>query len=380
MAKAVATLLLTIAAGCLLVSLTSAKNTVCFNANGVLKRVFCGGRDITGRLPNRDNPSRCDCIDIDVCKNITIRAEGYQLRDNGQTRSGIGVCQTVYPTPYRDWVCTKSSLNRGWKSQSMNTKNSNHWRPAQVTTRARTCQGKKKLPCKPLMFWNEGVDKSSIDCVLQQCGDECKSCAIAGPGRCDAGMCNFGVGVNNYTRKERCNRRCRLDMKTFGHKDTITRRGNGYMKLVDLRSHSRDYVWAHVPGYYLAIIDVDRCEFKNKTFKPWTPDVQKLNLPFGLLQDWVKNPKLTNLYAAVLQVGGVDANKVDETKNQWYSGAPYSELYPLGDATGPTPVFNQNRNCSISTVLTGFNYGPTKVDPLIINWRGKNKDASSSCN
>jgi hypothetical protein len=140
---------------------TSATNTACFNANGEITRIFCDGRDITRRLYNRANVNKCDCFQLDICKNVTIRAKG--VKDGGQSRSGIGMCQTSKPTPYKDWTCTKSIRDKRWKSQAMSYRS---WHPAQKTKTTKRCHKVKRLPCKSSMFWNEGIDAPSVDCIL----------------------------------------------------------------------------------------------------------------------------------------------------------------------------------------------------------------------
>jgi hypothetical protein len=99
---------------------------------------------------------------MDICGNVTVKAKG--VKDGGQTRSGIGLCQTASPTPYKNWVCTRGTRDKRWRAQDMKYM---RWRPAQKT-RTKRCHKVKKLPCKQQMFWNQGPDYAAVDCVLQR--------------------------------------------------------------------------------------------------------------------------------------------------------------------------------------------------------------------
>lgn len=362
MNKAILSLLLAFTATALL-SVTSATNTACFNANGEITQVFCDGVDITKRLPNRANVNKCDCIRLDICANVTIRAKG--VKNGGQSRSGIGMCQTANPTAYANWACTKSTHNKRWKSQGMSYQ---RWRPAQKT-RTKRCHKVKRLPCKQSMFWNDGIDSPSVDCIRQQCGEECKSCAKTGPGKCDPGMCYFGEGVNYYTNAKRCNRRCRVDWLAWGWRSTPTTTGKGYIRLTDMRSHSREIFLANVPGYYLGLIDLNQCVFINKTYTTWKWgefNVYGETSGDSQVNQWVEDDSMMNVIGVELMVGGVSFKEVGLGTFPEYgpSFAPAATLYRFGTGVRDLPI-NYNRNCSLSAIITGFQYAPTTIQMAV---------------
>jgi len=333
---------------------SSAFDRIVVNADNIINKIYVDNKDMTGLLVNRRRLKKCDKIDIPVNSGV-IAIQATNIR----RYYGIHTCLTANNALYSDWHCRPiyRAKSPDWYRTDFNDKG---WKPSKGHKCVKHCRQYYKQPCKLYSQKCHWSNKWAlrVRCRAKLCADNCKSCKLTGTGKCDAGQCIQGSGVNALTSEESCNRRCKIAVKS--HKESYDVPNGAYIRITDLTTMSTTEIPCPKAKWsYMAAIDISTCSvyelverevagqpslIQEKT-KPgtesWVGSDHTEYANFVAIGLIVGNPDglLNGLVARYTRLG--DPTNLGVDKSNTYNNPPYYEGVFTGALHGPVTITDE---------------------------------------
>jgi hypothetical protein len=338
----------------LLLQHADAVSRLTLNADDKITQLYGDGVDISDLLTTKGDVKKCDTIDLPPNVGvIAIEAQNYKAA------RGIQSCRTSDTALYEDWVCRPSKKAQGdrWYEPDYDTRN---WKPAKTYKCETHCHKYYKQPCdisSTKCFWSH-KPATTCRCILKQCADGCLGCKQAGPGNCDPGKCKLGSGLDVLKNKEVCQRKCRLEIKSWGKSGEAA---DGYVKLTDLDTNSEVYWNGDAAGDYVATIDMSTCSITNKNYCVWSENGAKNSLKLREWSSSVSGSDFVNVIGVEVGNGPNDAGVIGPIG----SYAAWISIFLFGlDLVDP--ILGNGRYHYFSATLTGVQNGNVTFSDVVL--------------